>query len=41
MEKVHIDNNVLENVYSFGCFGRRLRGDGDGEADMHYRKCIA
>ena len=32
--KVEIDNNVLDNVYSFEYLGSRLQGDGDDEADV-------
>ena len=35
--KVEIDNNVLDNVYSFEYLGSRLQGDGDDEADVRYR----
>ena len=39
--KVEIDNNVLDNVYSFEYLGSRLQGDGDDEADVRYRMDIA
>ena len=39
--QVEIDNNVLENVYSFEYLGSRLQGDGDDEADVRYRMDIA
>ena len=39
--KVEIDNNVLDNVYSFEYLGSSLQGDGDDEADVRYRMDIA
>ncbi len=39
--KVQIENNVLDNVYSFEYLGSRLQGDGDDEADVRYRMDIA
>ena len=39
--KVHIENNVLDNVYSFEYLGSRLQCDGDDEADVRYRTDIA
>ena len=39
--KVEIDNNVLDNVYSFEYIGSRLQGDGNDEADVRYRMDIA
>ena len=39
--KVKIENNVLDNVYSFEYLGSRLQGDGDDEADVRYRMDIA
>ena len=39
--KVQIENNVLDNVYSFEYLGSRLQCDGDDEADVRYRMDIA
>ena len=36
-----IENNVLDNVYSFEYLGSRLQCDGDDEADVRYRMDIA
>ena len=41
LAKVQIENNVVENVYSFEYLGSRLQRDGDGEADVRYRMDIA
>ena len=34
--KVQIENNVLDNVYSFEYLGSRLQCDGDDEADVRH-----
>ena len=39
--KVQIENNVLDNVYSFEYLGSRLQCDGDDEADVRYRMDIS
>ena len=39
--KVQIENNVLDNVYSFEYLGSRLQCDWDDEADVRYRMDIA
>ena len=39
--KVQIENNVLDNVYSFEYLGSRLQCDGDDEADVRYHMDIA
>ena len=39
--KVQIENNVLDNVYSFEYLGSRLQCDGDDDADVRYRMDIA
>ena len=39
--KVQIENNVLDNIYSFEYLGNRLQCDGDDEAGVRYRMDIA
>ena len=39
--EIQIENNVLDNVYSFEYLGSRLQCNGDDEADVCYRMDIA
>ena len=41
LEHVTLEDNQLENVYSFEYLGSRLQCDGDDEADVKYRMNIA
>ena len=41
LDKVNIDNNVLENVLTFEYLGSRLQCDGDDQVDVRHRMDIA
>ena len=41
LDKVNIDNNVLENVLTFEYLGSRLQCDGDDQVDVRHRTGIA
>ena len=41
LSHVHVNQNPLENVYSFECLRARLQGDGADDADVKHRMAIA